>query len=336
MEIVQAKDPSLVFSAKTLTDEVRLEFIQNSIIFYHLWVVPRVGRSGGLVHYWRLWIYLTIKGLDRNYIDAIVDKDLESEWHLTGFYGEPKTARRNEAWDKLRSLSSRLESPWLCCGDFNEIIRQDEKLEGATRSHNQMQLFKDVIDECGFMDFGFEGSKYTWSRHYENDNSIWERLDQCLATNNWFLKFPSSRVYHLRCESSYYNQLHIVLSDLDPPIKKKLFYLVEIWLSNTGCEEVVHLAWNSFGDFGYEGEILTRVDKCGKDLNWWNKNVENAALFSGNNSRVRQLKKEIDVPLDRESTMWAQRSRLLWARQGDKNTKYFNSCATWRYRKKCD
>ena len=31
--------------------------------------------------------------------------------------------------------------------------------------------------------------------------------------------------------------------------------------------------------------------------------------------------------------MWAQRSRLLWARQGDKNTKYFQSCAMKRYRK---
>jgi len=55
-------------------------------------------------------------------------------------------------------------------------------------------------------------------------------------------------------------------------------------------------------------------------------------MLSGNNSRVRQLKKEIDVLLDRESTMWAQRSRLLWSRQGDNNTKYFNSCTTWRYR----
>ena len=31
--------------------------------------------------------------------------------------------------------------------------------------------------------------------------------------------------------------------------------------------------------------------------------------------------------------MWAQRSSLLWARQGDKNLKYFHSCATKRYQK---
>ena len=197
MKIVQAKNPSVVFLAETLTDEARLEFIQNRIIFYHQWVVPRVGRSGGLVLYWRSSIYLTIKGLDRNYIDAVIDKDLESEWHLMGFYGEPETPRRNEAWEKLRSLSSWLARPWLCCGDFNEIIRQDEKLGGATRSHNLMQLFRDVINECGFMDLGFEGLKYTWSRHYENGNSIWERLDRCLAINNWFLKFLGSRASNL-------------------------------------------------------------------------------------------------------------------------------------------
>ena len=58
--------------------------------------------------------------------------------------------------------------------------------------------------------------------------------------------------------------------------------------------------------------------------------VQSAAMASGNNFRVIQLKKEIDVLLDRKSTMW---SRLLWARNGDKNTKYFHSQATRIYRR---
>ena len=80
----------------------------------------------------------------------------------------PNAVRKNEAWIKLRSLNSRPERPWLCCGDFNDIIIQDEKLGGATRSHNQMQQFRDVIDECGFMDLGFEGPKIYLEQAFQN------------------------------------------------------------------------------------------------------------------------------------------------------------------------
>ena len=97
MELVRAKDPSVVFLAETLTDDARLEFIQSSINFDHRWVVPRVGKSGGLVLYWRSSINLSIEGSDKYYIDAIIVKDQESEWRLNGFYGEPEIARRSEA-----------------------------------------------------------------------------------------------------------------------------------------------------------------------------------------------------------------------------------------------
>ena len=49
-----------------------------------------------------------------------------------------------------------------------------------------MQLFKDAIDECGFMDLGYSGSNFTWSKHYVNERSIWERLDRASCINDWF------------------------------------------------------------------------------------------------------------------------------------------------------
>ena len=99
------------------------------------------------------------------------------------------------------------------------------------------------------------------------------------------------------------------------------------------------------------GNILSKVEKCGKELGQWEKNVfsnvrmelthlkkslakeERVAMVSRNNFRVRQIKKEIEVLQDREVTMWAQRSRILWANEGDKNSKYFHCCATRRFRK---
>ena len=104
---------------------------------------------------------LKVEGSDKYYIDAVIDKNTSNQWRFTGFYGEPETARRSEAWSKLRQLNFDSVMPWLCMGDFNEITRQEEKLGGAWRPHNQMQSFRDVIDECGFMDLGYVGSKFT-------------------------------------------------------------------------------------------------------------------------------------------------------------------------------
>ena len=124
-----------------------------------------------------------------------------------------------------------------------------------------------------------------------------------------------------------------------------------MWLFNRECEDVIFSAWHSGDSLGFEDDVLKKIDKCGKKLTWWDKNVfgnvrrelerlkkllveaESTAMVSGDNFRVRQLKKEIEVLLDRESTMWAQRSRLLRARNGDRNTKYFHSCATQRLRR---
>ena len=51
VEIIWAKDSTVVFLAETLTDDARLDFVERSIGFDHCWVVPRVGRCGGLVLY---------------------------------------------------------------------------------------------------------------------------------------------------------------------------------------------------------------------------------------------------------------------------------------------
>ncbi|XP_050280230.1 uncharacterized protein LOC126721222 [Quercus robur] len=242
VDIIPAKDPSIVFLIETLTDEARLDIVQRNIDFDHQWVVPRKGRGGGYV-----------------------------------------------------------------------------------------------------------GPKFTWCRNFKNGTSIWERFDRGLATNDWFLKFPGSKVHHLQCDSSDHCPLLVVLAPLDISSRKKPFWFEEMWLSNPRCGEIVQAAWNQ--GFGVEMDREILVEKCGKDLIWWNKNVfgsvkkdlvwkkqllirvESEALLNGNNSRVRQLKSEINELLDREARVWAQRSRLLWANQGDKNTKYFHNCATKRFRK---
>ena len=48
---------------------------------------------------------------------------------------------------------------------------------------------------------------------------------------------------------------------------------------------------------------------------------------------VVQLRRELNVLLDKESKMWKQRARTQWVAKGDKNTRYFHGVATRRKRK---
>jgi len=95
----------------------------------------------------------------------------------------------------------------LCAGDFNEILGSSEKLGGSNRNQAQMQLFRDVVDECGFIDLGFSGHRFTWQKHFTAGQSIWERLDRALATNDWLLRFAGTKVQHLTADSSDHSPL---------------------------------------------------------------------------------------------------------------------------------
>ena len=74
----------------------------------------------------------------KNHIDAIVNKGMEEAWRLTGFYGEPMTHKRFDSWSLLHQLINQMSLPWICTGDFNELLKSSKKLRGSMRGQFQM------------------------------------------------------------------------------------------------------------------------------------------------------------------------------------------------------
>lgn len=79
-----------------------------------------------------------------------------------GFYGNPVIANREHSWVLLKHLSLKMNLPWMCIGDFNEITRAEEKMGGAPRRERQMVEFKEALDFCGFRDLGYVGAPFTY------------------------------------------------------------------------------------------------------------------------------------------------------------------------------
>lgn len=67
---------------------------------------------------------------------------------MIGFYDQPETSRREEAWNLLKSLKTGDNQGSCVLGDFIEIITNDEKMGGKPRLERQMESFKAALEVC--------------------------------------------------------------------------------------------------------------------------------------------------------------------------------------------
>ena len=97
-----------------------------------------------------------------------------------------------------------------------------------------------------------------------------------------------------------------------------------------------------------EGDIRGRIKRCQEQLQKWNwrefrnvnkmlnqkkEKLQQLELWDnlhGNAEEIKRVRKEINEIQVREEMMWNQRSKNLWLKWGDKNTKFFHATASQR------
>ena len=193
--MVQRWKPDIVFLMETKSKVKHMERIKNRVGFANGLIVPSRGRNGGVALFWTREINLEIKSFSGNHIDAFVrEADNSSIWRITGFYGHLETHKMYESWRLLSFLHSQYQLPWLCLGDFNEILSMHEKAGGLVRPQQQMDGFRNIVNFCDFSDLGYCGNDFTWCNMQDDENRIQLRLDRALATHEWIVKFTGMRV----------------------------------------------------------------------------------------------------------------------------------------------
>ena len=139
--LIKVQRPQIIFLMETKLKKKGIEEVKNELKIDNVVSVDRIGMSGGLALFWDSEWDVNLRTLSKSHIDVtVIEKDGVS-WRLTGIYGHPEKLKHIETWNLMRLLHQQVTLPWICIGDFNEIVSVNEKQGGEPRSEWQMANF---------------------------------------------------------------------------------------------------------------------------------------------------------------------------------------------------
>jgi hypothetical protein len=198
--------------------------------------------------FWRRGIDVTLRSMTKYHIDTEIKDDEGRVWRFTRVYGESESDQKHKTWEDLRDLKTTPSKPWLCVGDFNEILFSHEKEGGRSKSRACMDRFREALEFCELHDLGFDGDMFTWRNHnHRAAEYIRERLDRAVANVLWRVLFPGVRVINGDPRHSDHRPI-IVSTEIPTPRGRRRaenhpFHFEASWLGEEKCVEVVMDAW---------------------------------------------------------------------------------------------
>ncbi|KAM2001864.1 hypothetical protein ACFX15_025652 [Malus domestica] len=92
--------------------------------------VAPVGRAGGLSLWWDDSVQLNVRDSSKHFIDATCSiVDLQCVFRFTGVYGTSYSSENVDFWMGMIQNFGSDDTPWICGGDFNEFLWDQEELK---------------------------------------------------------------------------------------------------------------------------------------------------------------------------------------------------------------
>ncbi|CAM8920557.1 unnamed protein product [Rhodiola kirilowii] len=345
-DVVRTHRPSILGLIETKKADPDWEHLKRKLGFTECFAVGSHGRSGGLAMLWDEETEVTIISHSAAHIDVRVRK--ESEFFLTLFYGSPRCHERKNSWNLLRNLKRNCGEPWVVMGDFNEITFSWEMESKRERQPWQMRQFRNCLEDCGLVDLGFSGARFTYSNKRRGADEVKARLDRVVANDEWRSNFPKAAVKHVFANSSDHAPVVLYVEGWNMMRGCSFRRFEPMWLRHMDFKENVRASWvNQSGDRG----LKEKLEMCMNHLYQWNdlmfgklkdkirkikgeiQHIRAGARYEESIRKEAELSEELDEWLEREELYWRQRSRAEWLKNGDRNTAYFHAKASQRKRR---
>ncbi|XP_075111376.1 uncharacterized protein LOC142181762 [Nicotiana tabacum] len=132
--------------------------------------------------------------------------------------------------------------------DFNVIASVEKKIGRIPYQSSKSIKFLSMIEDCGLVDHGFYGPKYTWSNGRGLCSIVWKRLDRGLANDQWLEMFPAATVSHLASTGLDHTPLLLELHIRTALNEVKAQYVRYLKIEQDVLKQKTHLQWIKEGD----------------------------------------------------------------------------------------
>ena len=239
------------------------------------------------------------------------------------------------------------------CGDFDSVRRVTERQGARARDTQSSEIrdFNGFIEANLLFELPFVGTEYTW---FNSNGSAKSRLDRAMVTEDWMEVWPMCKQYVQRREVS--DHCALIIKSVEKDWGPKPFRTIDAWLSEKGFLEMVKVRWLSYPGQGCSFMKVKDKLKCLKgDLKEWNRDV-----FGNIETTKKRILQEIEI-LDNQycnkglvvterikkaelvsclketdkklESLFRQKARISWLKNGDSCTKFFHSTLRWRRRR---
>jgi ribonuclease HI/exonuclease III len=262
--------------------------------------------------------------------------------------------------DKHAFLHSLTQTPninqrdrWIIGGDFNIIRTLKEKKGGTRRLERDTNGFNNLIEELSLVDLDYNNGMYTWSNRRTGVQQVSCKLDRFLTSEAFLMEgvAMTSTILDLSGSDHWPIQLWV---DIQATPGKKPFRFEQFWLDHPDFQQNIQKWWEQAaipnGSKMYK--FQQKLKNLKQKLKSWNKHtfgnifdsqkelkqqmeeiqrkIRDQGLTEALKEQEMKVSQHLETRKKQEEILWKQKSRIVWLKEGERNTSFFHRTAIQR------
>ncbi|XP_026434045.1 uncharacterized protein LOC113331566 [Papaver somniferum] len=230
-------------------------------------------------------------------------------------------------------------------GDFNTIMREDEKKGGLNPLLISMLEFNNCLHSCGLIQAPKNGLEFSWCNNRAGKNRIVCNLDRVVFNDKWLEKISSWGYKVGSRRISDHSTLYGGNADIPKP-KNTPFRALKVYKTHPEFLNIITKSWEQYLEGNPIYVYISKMKRLKIDLKEWNLSV-----FGDVNKKLKQIEDEVmgattasdnnpsdnlllnnlitasgkqEVLLQQQREIVHQKSRVSWLKDGASNSKYFH------------